>query len=120
MRRAERIEFALGPPGEAGQTAALAQRAHAVAAAGQYLVRVGLMADIPDDLVGRRIEHVVQRDGEFDDTEPRTQMAAGNRHDIDGFLPQLIGEAAQIFSWNSPQIPRFPDLVEKRRFGHYA
>ena len=51
MRGAERVVFALGALGEAGQAAAHAQRADAVAAAGENLVRIGLMADVPDDAV---------------------------------------------------------------------
>ena len=53
MRGAERVVFALGALGEAGQAAALAQRADAVAPAGEDLVRIGLMADVPDQPVGR-------------------------------------------------------------------
>jgi hypothetical protein len=40
-----------GALGEAGQAAALAQRADAVAPAGQDLVRIGLVADVPDQPV---------------------------------------------------------------------
>ena len=61
VRGAERVVFALGALGEAGQAAAHAQRADAVAAAGEDLVRIGLMADVPDQPVARRVEHVVQR-----------------------------------------------------------
>ncbi len=71
MRRAERVVFALGALGEAGQAAALAQRADAVAPAGQDLVRIGLVADVPDQPVARRVEDVVQRDGQLDDAEAR-------------------------------------------------
>ena len=53
MRGAERVVFALRALGEAGQAAALAQRADAVAAAGEDLVRIGLVADVPDRC-GRR------------------------------------------------------------------
>jgi hypothetical protein len=48
MGGAERVVFALGALGEAGEAAALAQRADAVAAAGEDLVRIGLVADVPD------------------------------------------------------------------------
>ena len=51
MRRAERVIFAFGALGEAGQAAALAQGAHARAPAGDDLVRIGLMADVPDQTV---------------------------------------------------------------------
>lgn len=48
MRRAERIVVAFAALGEAGQAAAGAQRADAVAPAGEDLVRIGLVADVPD------------------------------------------------------------------------
>ena len=60
MGGAERIVIALGALGETGQPAAGAQRADAVAAAGQDLVRIGLMADVPDQAVARGVEDVVQ------------------------------------------------------------
>jgi hypothetical protein len=44
----ERIVLALGALGETGQPAALAQRTDTIAAAGEDLVRIGLVADIPD------------------------------------------------------------------------
>ena len=61
MRRAERIVFALAPLGEAAEAATLAQRADAVAAPGQDLVRIALMPDVPDQPVARRIENIVDR-----------------------------------------------------------
>ena len=51
MRRAEGVVLALAAPGEAGQPAALAQGADAVAPAGEDLVRIGLVADVPDQPV---------------------------------------------------------------------
>ena len=71
--------------------AALAQRADPVAPAGEDLVRIGLVPDVPDDAVMRRIEHVVQRDGEFDDAEPRAEVAAGDGHRRDRLLPEFVG-----------------------------
>ncbi len=116
MGRTERIERTFGPLGESRKSRALAQGAHAIATAGQNLVRIGLVADIPDEFVGRRVEHIVERDGQFDDAEPRTQMAAGDRNDIDGFLAQFIGQLAQIGAGKAPQRGRFPHLVQKRRW----
>ena len=83
MRRAERVVFALGALGEARQAAALAQRADAVAPAGQDLVRIGLVADVPDQPVARRVEHVMQRHGQLDHAETGAQMAAGHRDRVD-------------------------------------
>ena len=104
MRGAERIVFALGALGEAGKAAALAQRADAVAPAGQDLVRIGLMADVPDQAIARRVENIVQRHGQFDDAEPGAQMPAGDRDGADRFGAQFVGdgrrgdvEAAEVF-----------------------
>ena len=55
------------------------RRADAVAPAGEDLVRIGLVADIPDQPVARRVEDVVQRDRQLDDAEPGAEMAAGDR-----------------------------------------
>ena len=96
MRRAERVVFALGALGEAGQAAALAQGADAVAPAGEDLVRIGLVADVPDQPVARRVEHPVQGDGQLDHAEAGAQMAAGHRHRVDRLLAQLVDELAQV------------------------
>src|SRR5271165_4218145 len=67
MAGTEDVVFALGTFGEAREPAALAQRPDAGAPSGQDLVRISLMADVPDEPVSGRVEHIVQRDGEFDD-----------------------------------------------------
>ena len=96
MRGAERIVFALGALGEAGQPAALAQRADAVAPAGEDLVRIGLVADVPDQPVARRVEDVVQRHRQLDDAKPGAEVAAGDRDRVDRLPPQLVGELAEL------------------------
>ena len=53
---AERIVFgSRSAIGEAGQAATLAQGADAVAAPGEDLVRIGLVADVPDDAIVRGV-----------------------------------------------------------------
>ncbi len=65
MRGAEGVVFALAAARKTRDTVQLTQRVHPVAATGQNLVRIGLMPDIPYDAVVRRIEHVMQGDGQF-------------------------------------------------------
>ena len=91
MRRAEAVVFAFGALGEPRQPAALAQRPDTVAPAGQDLVRIGLMADVPDQPVVRRVEHVVQRDGQLDHAEAGAEMPAGHRHRADRLGAQFVG-----------------------------
>ena len=117
MRGAERIVFALGAFGEAGQPAALAQRADAVAPAGQNLVRIGLMADVPDQPVVRRVEDVMQRNRKLDDAQARAEMPARDRDGIDRLLTQFVGDLAQLARFEAAQVTRHLDLVEQRRFG---
>ena len=104
MAGAERIVFALGAAGEAGQAVLLAQRADAVAAAGQDLVRIGLVADVPDQAIVRGIEDGMQRDGQLDDAEAGAQMAAGDRDGVDHFGAQFVGQLAQVLAGQGLQV----------------
>ena len=117
MGGAERVVFALGALGEAGEPAAHAQRADAVAPAGQDLVRIGLVADVPDQAVVGRVEHVMERDGELDHAEPGAEMAAGDRDRVDGLLPQFVGQLPQLLAIEAPQVGRRVDLVEQGGLG---
>ena len=67
----ERVVFALAALGKARKPSALAQSADAIAPACQNLMRIGLMADIPDQPVVRGFENIMQRDRQFDDAKPR-------------------------------------------------
>ena len=115
MRGAERIVFALGAAGEAGQAAFLAQRADAVAAAGQDLVRIGLVADIPDQPVIRRVEDIVQRHRQFDHAKAGAEMPAGVRDGVDQLGAKLRSQLRQLAFVKRAQVGRNADLVEKRR-----
>ena len=120
MCGAERIVVALGALGETGQPAAGAQGADAVAAAGEDLVRVGLVADVPNQAVARRIEYVVQCGGEFDHAEAGAEMAAGHGHGVDGFHPQFVGNLPDLFHLEPAQVVWRSDGVEKRRFTEFG
>ncbi len=122
MRRTERVVFAFGPLGEAGKPAAHPQRANAVAPAGQDLVRIGLVTDVPDQAVVRRVEHVVQGNGELDHPQAGAEMAAGDRDRVDGLLAQLVRQLAQLPALEPAQISRRLDQVEEGgagRLGHW-
>ena len=116
MAGAEGVVFALRALGEAREAAALAQRADALAPAGQDLVRIGLMADVPDDPVARRVEHIVQRDRQLDDAEARAEMAAGHRNRADGLGAQFFGEPHELAFVEFSQIGGRVDLIQQRRF----
>jgi hypothetical protein len=79
-------------------------RRDAVAAAGQDLVRITLVADVPDETIVRRVVQPMQRDGELDHAEVRAEMAARSRHRFDQVFAQFardftefgLGKLAQI------------------------
>ncbi len=54
-----------------------AQRSEALQAAGEQLVRVGLVARVPHDPVARRLQEPVEGDRELDDPERGAEVAAG-------------------------------------------
>ena len=113
MRRAERVVFAFGALGEAGQAAALAQGPDAVAPAGEDLVRIGLMPHIPDQPVPRRVEHIMQRDRQFDDPEAGPEVPAGDRDRTDRLGAQLVGQLPQGRLWQAAQVVRALDGIQQ-------
>ena len=114
VRRAERIVVAFRPPGETAEAAALAQRADAVAPPGQDLVRIGLMANIPDQPVARRIEDMMDRHRQLDHAEAGAQMTAGARHRVDGLAAQIVGQHRQLVDREILHVRRCRDRIENR------
>ena len=94
MRGAERVVVAFCAAREARQAAALAQGPDPVAPAGEDLVRIGLVADVPDEAVAGRIEDVMQADGQLDDAEAGPDVpdmaskfcATGKEAQVDGVI----------------------------------
>ena len=59
-------------------------------------MRIGLVADIPHQPVVRRVEHVMQRDGQFHRAQIGRQMPAGLAHRLDDVGAQLLGQLRQL------------------------
>ena len=74
----------------------------AVAPAGQHLVRIGLVADVPEDLVARRVEQAVERDGELAGAEVGAEVAADLADHVDDQLADLLGELPGAASSSRP------------------
>jgi hypothetical protein len=107
------VVVAFGALGEAGQTAALAERPNAIAPAGEDLVRIGLMAHVPDQPVVRCIENRVQRHGEFDDPKAGAQMSAGDRNRVHRLAAQLVRHLAKLVVAKLTEIGGGPESVEQ-------
>ena len=117
MRRAERVIFALAALGEAAQAPAHAKRADAVAAAGDDLVRIGLVADVPDQGVGGRVEHMVERDGQLDHAQAGAEVPPGDRHRRNHLGAKFLGQLGQLVLGQRANIGGRIDGVEQRRVG---
>ena len=96
----------LAPPREAADAAELAERPEPLEAAGQELVRIGLVAGVPDDPVARRLEQPVERDRELDDAEAAAEVAAGRRDGRDDRLADLGGEPVELGGGQAAEVGR--------------
>ena len=70
------------------------KRPDPLAPAGDDLVRIGLVANVPDELVAGRIEHIVKCDRQLDHAQPRAQVAARHRYGRDRLLRGARPQAA--------------------------
>ncbi|CFP71145.1 Uncharacterised protein [Bordetella pertussis] len=79
---------------------------HAFAAAGQDLVRIRLMAHVPDDAVMRRVEDIMQRQRQLDRAQVRRQVAARARHRLEHEAAQLVGQPLEFAAVQLPEVGR--------------
>ena len=115
---AQHVVFALTAPWERMQAAFLADGANLVATAGQNFVRVGLMADVPDKLVERRVIDVVQRHGELHRAKPGGEVSAGTAHAVEQVTTQLVAQLRQALFWQQTQFLSGIDQRQGRVFGN--
>ncbi len=91
---AKGVVLALGAAREGGDAVLLAQGAHALAPAGEDLMRIRLMAHVPHQPVVRGVEDVMQRDGQLDHAQAGTEMPTGLTDRVEQFQAQFIGQGS--------------------------
>jgi hypothetical protein len=105
QRRAERrarvagavaVMFAFRPQHEAVEAPRLADRIEPVIAAGQQFVHIGLVGNVEDKAVARRVEDVVQGQRQLDHAQVRADVAAGLRDAHNQPLAYLLGKLRQL------------------------
>src|SRR6185312_5468353 len=79
-----------------GESVELAHRAHLLATAGQNLVRIGLVADIPAHAIVGGVVEVMQCDCQLDYAESGAKMSAGLADRVQQKFAQLNGELRQL------------------------
>jgi hypothetical protein len=102
----------LGGVGETTETAELANSAEAVAAAGEKLVDVGLMAYVPDDLVLRAVKHRMQSDGELHHSQIGGEMAPRLKDCGHQLLSDLTSQLVELAQPQRLEVGRVVDLVQ--------
>src|SRR6478752_7619641 len=97
MARAKGIVFALVAAQVAREAAELLDGAEFVTPPRNQLVRVGLVADIPDEDVVRGIEGDVEREGQLNGPQIRSKVSAAERHRFDDLLAHLLRQQGEVF-----------------------
>ncbi len=111
---AERVEDAFRARGERRQAAFLLDGVQTLAPPGEHLVRIGLVAHVPHDAIDRRVEYVMQGDGELDRAEPGREVAAARRDGLDEEFAQLARQLGQLARRELAQVGGRTDRVEQR------
>ena len=117
MADAEGVVFAFAAFGEGGQPVRLPHGEHTLAAAGEDLVGVGLMAHIPDQPVVGGVEHIVEGDGEFHHAEAGAEMAAGLTHAVEQVEAQFVRQLGELGRLQPAQVGGGLDLIQQGGFG---
>ncbi len=91
-----------------------ADRRHLRAPPGYDLVRIRLVAHVPHELVARRFEDAVQRDGQLDRAQIGAEVSTlVRRNHVDNALPHLVDEIRKPLRRKGAQLRGRGDLVEE-------
>ena len=118
VARAHDVVLGLRDRAEGREALVLADGGQLVAAAGEDLVRVGLMADVPHDLVLRRVHQRVQRDRQLAGAEVGAEVPADLADRVDDVLAHLLGDLHELVVGEVVEVLGAVDAVEDA--GHCA
>jgi hypothetical protein len=113
VARAHDVVDGLGDRAEGGEPAVRADGVELVAATGEDLVRVGLVADVPQHLVARRVDQRVDRRGDLAGAEVGPEVPADLADRVDDQLADLPGDDRELLDRESVQVLRLVYLVEQ-------
>ena len=102
---------------ESGDAVVLADRVEAIATSGDQFVRIALMPGVENELVARRVEYVVQGQGQLDDAQVAAEVAADRRDHFDDALPNLLRQLRELLAVEFAQIGWRVDAVQKSCHG---
>ena len=117
MSRSERVVLRFITSEKTADSAVLLDSWQQIAPASQDLVRVSLVAHVPDETIAWRVERVMQRDGQLDRPERRAGMSAHARHRLENILPNVVSDVLKLIDAETPQVGRRVNLL---KFSHLA
>ena len=112
MSDGELVVFALGRIGKTADATGAAQQLKTRLAAGDDLVRVALVAHVPQQLIALEIEDVVQRQRQLDRPEVAGQVPPGLADTAQDELTDLLRQSFQLGHRQQLQVRRAADLVQ--------
>jgi len=115
MAPAEGVVLALAARGKRGESAVLLDGVQPRAPPGQSLVRIGLMTDIPDDAVVRRIKNVMQCHRELGQRRARLEVIAATADAANEKLRSSCETRTKLGRIELAQICRVFNGIEQRR-----
>ena len=98
MRGTKGVVLGLATLWKTRDAAKLTQPTHLLFATRQNLMRIGLMANVPDDAVMRRVVNIMQGDSELHRSEVRGKMATRTRDRLQHKSAQLVRQLLQAAS----------------------
>ena len=113
MAGAHDVVLGLEDRAERREPLVLADRRQLVAAAGEDLVRIGLVADVPEDLVARRVEQRVERDRDLAGAQVGPEVAPDLADRVDDQLTHLLRDPLELVVREPVQVLRLFDLLEE-------
>ena len=106
MPRAEGVVFRLCALRKAGNSIDLTQMRHLLASSGDDFMTVALMTHVPHDFVIRRVEYMMQGNGQLNRTEIGRQMTTGLRHRIEDKRAQFLSQLPELLARECTHIRR--------------
>ena len=97
---------------ERREPAVLADRPQRITPPGQDLVRVGLMADVPQDLVARRVQQAVDGHGKLARPQVGSEMPADLADRVDQLVADLLRDLLQLPDRERMQVLRLAYAIQ--------
>src|SRR5580658_9811325 len=119
MAHSEGIILAFGPFGKAAQSIVFPITGELVPAPGEDLMAVGLMSDVPYQLVIRCVENEMQRHCQLYHAQAGRKVSAMDTHRIDNELAELVAKLLQLLPAQFLEVGRGIDGMEQGARGDF-